>query len=157
MKKFLERFIRIKTINKYFNLLYSRSGLSLDRLDDLSVIHVTGTKGKGTTCAFCETVLRAHGFKTGFYSSPHLFEVRERIRINGRPISESQFATAFWKIYDKLEKHQESPTDMPLYFRFLTIMAFHVFLEQKVDVAIVEVGIGGEYDCTNIMRCLISM
>jgi folylpolyglutamate synthase len=71
-------------------------------LDELSVIHVSGTKGKGSTCAFCESILRHHGYKTGFFSSPHLVAVRERIRINGQPLSELDFAKYFWKVYNPL-------------------------------------------------------
>ncbi|XP_074034016.1 folylpolyglutamate synthase 1 isoform X2 [Leptinotarsa decemlineata] len=129
-----------------------RSGVSLEQLDKLSVIHVTGTNGKGTTCAYCESILRNHGYKTGFFSSPHLLDVRERIRIDGKPISKSMFAKYFWKIYPLLDKQKVDSSDMPLYFRFLAVLAFHVFLEHEVDVAIIEVGIGGEYDCTNIIR-----
>ncbi|XP_071507083.1 folylpolyglutamate synthase, mitochondrial-like [Diadema antillarum] len=131
----------------------SRVGISLDRLDDLSVIHVAGTKGKGSVCAFTESILRSSGFKTGFYSSPHLVEVRERIRLNGKPISKEDFAKYFFKVYNRLDATKDQyQGKMPAYFRFLTVMAFQVFLEEKVDVAIMEVGIGGEYDCTNIIR-----
>ncbi|VEN40046.1 unnamed protein product [Callosobruchus maculatus] len=129
-----------------------RSGLALEDLDKLSVIHVAGTNGKGSTCAYSEAILRCHGYKTGFFSSPHCIDVRERIRINGIPIPKSQFANHFWNIYDKLDAQKDHEHDMPMYFRFLTLLAFHVFLEEKVSVAILEVGIGGEYDCTNIVR-----
>lgn len=130
-----------------------RAGITLDDIDKLSVIHVSGTKGKGSTCAFTESILRSMGFKTGFYSSPHLVEVRERIRINGRPLSCDAFSKYFWHCYQLLhDSKTEYGDSMPAYFRFLTIMAFHVFLQEKVDVAILEVGIGGQYDCTNIVR-----
>ena len=65
-----------------------RSGMSLEDLDQLKIIHVSGTKGKGSTCAFSESILRHSGLKTGFYSSPHLVSVTERIRINGEPIDQ---------------------------------------------------------------------
>lgn len=81
-----------------------RSGVTWDQLDKLSVIHVTGTKGKGSTCAYTESILRHHGFRTGFYSSPHLIEVRERIRINGTPISKELFAQYFWDLYNTLQQ-----------------------------------------------------
>ncbi|XP_072385699.1 folylpolyglutamate synthase, mitochondrial-like isoform X1 [Diabrotica undecimpunctata] len=129
-----------------------RTGLSVTDLDRLSVIHVTGTNGKGSTCAYTEKILRSHGCTTGFFSSPHLLDVRERIRINGKPISKTIFKNYFWKLYNLLNKQKDSPEDMPLYFRFMTILAFHIFLDHKVDVAILEVGIGGEYDCTNVVR-----
>ncbi|KAH1005839.1 hypothetical protein HUJ04_006752 [Dendroctonus ponderosae] len=130
----------------------NRSGLYFDQLDKLPVIHITGTNGKGTTCSYCENILRNHGYKTGFFSSPHLIEVRERIRLNGIPISQDDFAKHFWRIYNQLDKVKSASYDMPLYFRFLTLMALHIFLSAQVDVAILEVGIGGEYDCTNIVR-----
>ncbi|NXW10653.1 FOLC protein, partial [Fregetta grallaria] len=86
-------------------------------------------------------------------SSPHLVQVRERIRINGQPISKELFSKYFWLVYNRLEKTKDPVhASMPAYFRFLTIMAFHVFLQEKVDLAVVEVGIGGAYDCTNIIR-----
>ncbi|NWZ98958.1 FOLC protein, partial [Nesospiza acunhae] len=86
-------------------------------------------------------------------SSPHLVQVRERIRINGQPISKDLFNKYFWLVYNRLEETKDpAHASMPAYFRFLTIMAFHVFLQEKVDLAVVEVGIGGTYDCTNIIR-----
>ncbi|XP_057610764.1 folylpolyglutamate synthase, mitochondrial isoform X2 [Chionomys nivalis] len=131
----------------------ARSGLQVEDLNQLNIIHVTGTKGKGSTCAFAERILRNYGLKTGFFSSPHLVQVRERIRINGKPISPELFTKHFWRLYHQLEEFKDdSQISMPAYFRFLTLMAFHVFLQEKVDLAVVEVGIGGAYDCTNIIR-----
>ncbi|XP_078459308.1 folylpolyglutamate synthase, mitochondrial isoform X1 [Lampetra planeri] len=129
-----------------------RCQINVGDLDRLNVIHVSGTKGKGSTCAFTERILYNLGFKTGLYTSPHLVQVRERIRINGQPISEQLYTKYFWEIYNRLNETKDSGNPMPAYFRFLTIMAFHVFLQEKVDLAVVEVGIGGAYDCTNIVR-----
>ncbi|XP_055326265.1 folylpolyglutamate synthase, mitochondrial-like [Sitodiplosis mosellana] len=111
-----------------------------------------GTKGKGSTCALVESILRSLGVRTGFYSSPHLINVTERIRLEGEPISKTLFSQYFWIIYSTLKETKENDHDMPPYFKFLTIMAYYIFLKEKVDVAIVEVGIGGEFDCTNVLR-----
>ncbi|KAK8380551.1 hypothetical protein O3P69_016861 [Scylla paramamosain] len=129
-----------------------RVGISLKDLDSLSVIHIAGTKGKGSTCSFVESILREHGFRTGFYSSPHLVAVRERIRINGQPISKEDFITYFWDVYNQLIAKKTCDDDMPAYFKFLTVLALKIFVKEEVDVAVLEVGLGGEYDCTNVVR-----
>lgn len=131
--------------------------VKLNDIDQLNIIHIAGTKGKGSTCAFTESILRQYGYKTGFFSSPHLIEVRERIRINGELISKEKFIEYFWICYNTIhnaiqQSLDKEQTQMPFYFAFLTTMMFYVFIREKVDVAIVEVGIGGEYDCTNIIQ-----
>ncbi|XP_039765623.1 folylpolyglutamate synthase, mitochondrial-like isoform X2 [Pararge aegeria] len=108
--------------------------------------------GQGSTSAMCESILRTHGYRTGFYSSPHLVEVRERIRLDGSTLKRNQFAEYFCQVYNALHDTQTFEGDMPKYFAFLTVLAFNVFLKEKVDVAIVEVGIGGIVDYTNILR-----
>merc|ERR1712130_257840 len=119
--------------------------------DTIKVVHVSGTKGKGSTCAFCESILRHEGLKTGFYSSPHLISATERIRINGVPIEESKFTMYFWQVYNSVCRGF-AEDDRPPYFKFLTILAFYIFWKEGVEVAVVEVGIGGAFDCTNIIR-----
>ncbi|CAD5229437.1 unnamed protein product [Bursaphelenchus okinawaensis] len=119
----------------------------------LNPVHIAGTKGKGSTCAFLESILRSQNFKTGFYSSPHLVHVRERIRINGVPLTESQFIYYFNQVYDTVKTaSEEHDVPMPAYFKFLTLLSFFVCKHEQVDVMIVEVGIGGETDCTNVIE-----
>lgn len=139
-------------------------------LDKLNIVHVAGTKGKGTVCAYVESILnqyrksraskQANTYprprKVGLYTSPHLISVRERIRINSAPISEALFTKYFFEVWDKIcvpdQQGRPPPSPLPVYFRFLTLMSFHVFISESVDVAIYEVGMGGEYDATNIIE-----
>jgi folylpolyglutamate synthase len=97
--------------------------------------------------------------KVGLYTSPHLRFVRERIQINGEPLSEEQFARYFFEIWDRLEdsatkagEDPNAPGAKPVYFRFLTLMAFHTYVSEKVDTAVIECGVGGAYDSTNIIK-----
>ncbi|KZP00012.1 tetrahydrofolylpolyglutamate synthase [Calocera viscosa TUFC12733] len=135
----------------------NRIGYTPNDLNKLNVIHITGTKGKGSTCAFVDSILRhaKPNWKTGLYTSPHLVAVRERIRINGLPISEEEFAKYFFEVWDRLEANPEranpATAPKPMYFRYMTLMAFHTFLSLGVDATVLEVGIGGLYDCTNVV------
>lgn len=149
----LEMVLKERQKNVHLNidqtkLFLERSGMTMKNLDSIPMIHVTGTKGKGSTCAFCESILNQNGYKTGFFSSPHLISATERIRINGHPISESDFTSHFWSVYNKVVVGH---SNRPAYFKFLTILAFNIFWKENVDVAIIEVGVGGRYDCTNII------
>lgn len=126
--------------------------MSNEDLDQLSVIHVAGTKGKGSTCVFCEQLLSYKGYRTGLFTSPHLISVKERFRINGKVITDDKFVFYFWSVYNTLLSKRGNEEELPAYFMFLTVMAFKMFVDEKVDVAIIETGIGGEYDCTNILR-----
>ncbi|KAJ3517979.1 hypothetical protein NLJ89_g158 [Agrocybe chaxingu] len=137
-----------------------RIGYTPSQLNALNVIHITGTKGKGSTSAFTESIIRHSKpeWKTGQLRSIFtvMTSLRVSFRINGVPISESDFAKYFFEIWDRLVANQSPgkvPTTppMPGYFRFITLMAFHVFLELKVDATILEVGVGGAYDSTNIV------
>lgn len=110
-------------------------------------IHVAGTNGKGSTAHSLAAVLMAAGLKVGLYTSPHLLDFRERMRINGQPVSERE-------VVDFVAKFQETgPQDLdPSFFELTTIMAFDFFARNKVDVAVVETGLGGRLDSTNIIR-----
>ncbi|KAI0251294.1 FolC bifunctional protein [Lactifluus subvellereus] len=134
-----------------------RIGYKPEDLNSLNVLHVTGTKGKGSTCAFVDSILRhtKPDWRIGLYTSPHLVAVRERIRINRVPISEELFAKFFFDVWDRLEENNQGKplagTPKPMYFKYVTLMAFHAFLTLKVDATILEVGVGGTYDSTNIV------
>uniref|UniRef100_A0A0E0M9E7 Folylpolyglutamate synthase n=1 Tax=Oryza punctata TaxID=4537 RepID=A0A0E0M9E7_ORYPU len=118
----------------------------------LKVVHVAGTKGKGSTCTFAESILRSCGFRTGLFTSPHLMDVRERFRLNGLDISEEKFIRYFWWCWNKLKDRTGGDIPMPAYFRFLALLAFKIFSDEQVDVAVLEVGLGGKYDATNVVK-----
>lgn len=120
-------------------------------LETLNVIHVAGTNGKGSTCAYISSILQSLGCKVGLYTSPHLLSIRERIRINGKPIEEDAFASAFFEIWDKLPREASADMDIPRYLQLLTLLSFHVFLKEKVHVAVYEPHMGGEFDATNVV------
>ncbi|KAG0584413.1 hypothetical protein M758_3G207800 [Ceratodon purpureus] len=120
-----------------------------DALSRLSVIHVAGTKGKGSTCAFTERMLRESGFRTGLFTSPHLLDVRERFRFNGEEIAKDRFLYHFWWCWDRLKADNEK---LPGFFRFCTLLGLKMFTAEKVDVAILEVGLGGRLDATNVVK-----
>ncbi|MGD0092888.1 MAG: folylpolyglutamate synthase/dihydrofolate synthase family protein [Planctomycetota bacterium] len=121
--------------------------------DSFPSLHVAGTKGKGSTCAFAEAILSAAGLRAGLYTSPHLQDVRERIRINGAQIPPADFARLVAQATPALEAMRRPPPGQrrPTYFEALTHLAFAWFAEQQVDVAVVEVGMGGRLDATNIL------
>ncbi|GAB9465970.1 Folylpolyglutamate synthase [Globisporangium polare] len=120
----------------------------------LSVIHIAGTKGKGSTCAMVERILREAGYKTGLFTSPHLISPCERFRINGKPIAESTFLRHFYAIWDGLDRTADQSGEYPpmaWFFRFFTLLALHLFVDEQCDVVILEVGIGGRLDATNVI------
>jgi dihydrofolate synthase/folylpolyglutamate synthase len=119
--------------------------------DRLHFVHVAGTNGKGSVCAMMETALRADGRRTGLFTSPHLAEPTERIRIDGAPLSAERFAEAFNRIHATVETLVAAGAiDMhTTYFETVTAMALEVFAEERVDVVVLEVGLGGRLDATN--------
>lgn len=127
----------------------SSRSVSKNQLNKLRVIHVTGTKGKGSTCAMTESILRNSGYSTGLFTSPHLWDVRERIRVNGRPVDKRVFVTAFDDLWARLEAAADERVGVPAYFKFLTLLGLKIFVEAGLDVVVLEVGIGGRLDATN--------
>ncbi|KAL5733145.1 hypothetical protein ACOSQ2_032837 [Xanthoceras sorbifolium] len=123
-----------------------------EAISQMKIIHIAGTKGKGSTCTFTESILRNCGFHTGLFTSPHLIDVRERFRLNGVEICEEKFLAYFWWCYDRLKEKSSEDVPMPTYFRFLALLAFKIFAAEQVDVAILEVGLGGKFDATNVVQ-----
>jgi dihydrofolate synthase/folylpolyglutamate synthase len=114
------------------------------------VIHVTGTNGKTSTARMTETLLRARGLRTGLYTSPHLSSMRERICIDGEPLSEEDFAAAYEDLAPYAAMVDGQQAVQLSFFEMLTAMAFAAFADAPVDVAVIEVGLGGTWDATNI-------
>jgi dihydrofolate synthase/folylpolyglutamate synthase len=114
------------------------------------VIHITGTNGKTSTARMIETLLRTRGLRTGLFTSPHLSSIRERICVDGEPLSAERFADAYDEVRPYLALVDESQPAALSFFEVLTAMAFAVFADAPVDVAVIEVGVGGTWDCTNI-------
>lgn len=116
-------------------------------------IHIAGTNGKGSTSHMMASVLQTAGYKTGLYTSPHLKDFRERIKVNGEWVEEEfviEFTERIRPVIEKIE---------PSFFEITVAMAFTWFAEQKVDIAVVEVGLGGRFDSTNIITpelCIIT-
>jgi len=127
----------------------------LERLDhperEFRSIHIAGTNGKGSTAAILESILREAGYKTGLYTSPHLIDMRERIKIAGKPIAEKRVV----EILETLIPHVE--TTGASFFETLTALAFIYFAEEKVDIAVIETGLGGRLDATNVVVPLLTI
>lgn len=118
--------------------------------EHLKTIHIGGTNGKGSTSNMLASVLQEQGYKVGLYNSPHLIDFTERIKINGVNC-EKEF------VFDFIQKLRNLPEEIkPSFFEFTTIMAFEYFYKKKVDFAIIEVGLGGRLDSTNIIKPLVS-
>ncbi len=124
----------------------------LERLDNPQktwpAVHVGGTNGKGSVLAFLDAVFQAAGYKTGRFVSPHLMDVNERFLYCGHPIPESELLS----ILDTLQSLVQGTSPLPTFFEYCTAIAFEWFREKKVDVGLVEVGMGGRFDSTNVLE-----
>jgi dihydrofolate synthase / folylpolyglutamate synthase len=126
--------------------LVARLGMPQSRFPSL---HIAGTNGKGSTAAMAAAMFQAAGYRVGLYTSPHLVEFVERIRVSGRPIPESEIARL-----TGLVKGMSEPDLSPTFFEFTSAMAMQHFAESQVDVAVLEVGLGGRFDATNVVSPL---
>ena len=142
--------------------------LSIDsqKLQNIDYLHIAGTKGKGTTCLYCEQILQEYKSganfpkRIGCLTSPHVSDIRDRIRINSEPVSKPLFSKYFFEVWTRL---LELSTDarsrvpqIPGYPGFMTLLAFYIFAKENVDVAVIETGIGGERDSTNFIRPVVT-
>ncbi len=146
-----------------------RTDFTLERIEQLAEklghperrfrsVHIAGTKGKGSTAAFCESMARAAGLRVGTYSSPHLIDMRERIRLDGRPVARRLLTRTLSRCRSGYEEVRAAPGDRRLtYFEALTHLAFQIFADVGVNLAVVEVGMGGRLDATNIIAPLASV
>lgn len=115
------------------------------------IIHVAGTNGKGSVCNYLNALLQTDGYRVGMFTSPHLITMNERIRINNDIISKKRFLKAFYELKQFLEETESAECSHPTFFEFLFLLAMKVFEEEKVDVIILETGLGGRLDATNVI------
>jgi dihydrofolate synthase / folylpolyglutamate synthase len=120
-------------------------------------IHVGGTAGKGSTATMCAAILHAAGFKVGLHTKPHLHSVTERVRIDGVPVSDERFAELLSTMLPAIDAMASTEWGKPSYFEILVALAFRTFAEERVDVSVIEVGIGGTLDGTNVITPLVSV
>lgn len=123
----------------------------------LRVVHIGGTNGKGSVAAMLSSILQAAGLKGGLFTSPHLSRYTERFQVSGKEINPAELAALITALKPRLEEMVQAGYEHPTEFEVLTVMAFLYFLAQKVDLAVVEVGLGGEIDSTNVASPLVSV
>jgi dihydrofolate synthase/folylpolyglutamate synthase len=142
-------------------LRYNVTTFSLERMEKLlsflgnphnkiPTVHIAGTKGKGSTATMLAKMLEANDYKVGLYTSPHVLHLHERISVNSEMISESEMRDLLNRIYAPVEKM--SKTDPPTFFEILTALAFMYFVDKAVDIAVIETGLGGRLDSTNVIK-----
>jgi len=155
--EYLESLIPAKKASKFPGLLGLQRQKYLMNLlgnpqDKYPTIHITGTSGKGSTAYLISSILTSAGYKVGLHISPHLISITERIQINNENLKEKKFVDLVNRIIPYIEKTAKSKYGIPTYFEVLVALAFQAFYEEKVDLAVIEVGMGGKYDGTNVIK-----
>jgi dihydrofolate synthase/folylpolyglutamate synthase len=163
-EEYLNSFVNYEQIP---GITYAQPGYSLRHVEELlnrmgdpqlaaRTIHIAGTKGKGSVAAMIAQVLSSSGYKTGLYISPHLYTLRERISVDGSLISEADFAAAMAEVKPFIESmKQDTSLRQPTYFEALTALAFAYFQKKQVDFQVLEVGLGGRLDATNVAKPIV--
>ena len=125
---------------------------------DFKSVHVTGTNGKGSVCVLVSGILRKHGLNVGLYTSPHLVDFRERIKVNGKEISEGDVVKLGLELRETMQSMASEDREKQLtFFEFTTALAFRYFSDKKVDIVVAEVGMGGRLDATNVLAPEVSV
>lgn len=150
---------KLKTFGQNYGLFRTKRLLELmgNPEKDIKIIHVAGTNGKGSTSAMLGKVLEAHGYNVGYFNSPHLIEIEETIRINNKNIKEEEMVEVFNEIKPLVNKVIEEGLNHPTEFEVLTCIMFKYLSNKKVDFGVVEVGLGGRLDSTNVITPIISL
>ena len=123
----------------------------------LRIVHVAGTNGKGSVCAMIAAALTQAGYRTGLFSSPHLVSVRERFQIDGCAIDTDTFTSLICELRTRAASLFDETSHSPTYFEFITVLALEYFRRAAVDFAVIEVGMGGRLDSTNLVTPLVSV
>jgi dihydrofolate synthase/folylpolyglutamate synthase len=160
IKQALEYLFSRTDYEKQTRLRYNVTTFSLERMErllslvgnphkKLATAHIAGTKGKGSTATMLARMLEANSYTVGLYTSPHVVDLHERIAINGKNITDSELLGLINRIYAPVEKMAK---DNPTFFEIFTAMAFMYFVDKKVDIAVIETGLGGRLDSTNVIE-----
>lgn len=164
-RAFIDSFLNLETVSidrsRLRTLNLARMSRVLSAVGDphqrLPFVHVAGTKGKGSTCAFIDSALRHAGFRVGLYTSPHLVSPRERMQIDGRWIGEDEFAALVGELASTLESLRTTPDGGLTFFEVYTTMALVWFAAQACDIVVLEVGMGGRLDATNVVTPVMTV
>lgn len=147
----------MKHLPEHTRELLSRLG---NPQEGIKIIHVAGTNGKGSVCAYLNAMLLAGGKKTGLFTSPHLVRINERFQINGEDVSDEQFLDAFLKVEKAAKEYEAEGEGHPSYFETLFLMGMLIFKEAGVEYLVMETGLGGRLDATNVVEkplaCIIT-